>query len=398
MTTGPERGAAGGGAGQAAAGVDADLYRLLVSAVRDYAIFALDAHGHIITWNQGAERFKGYRPEEIIGRHFSTFYPAGDIAAGKPQRELEIAARDGRLEDEGWRVRKDGTLFWANVVITALRDETGQLVGFAKVTRDLTERRASYERSLEDARRLAETEAASRAKSGFLAALSHELRTPLNAIGGYVDLLLLGVRGELTEEQRADLGRIRASQRHLLGLINDLLNLSRIEAGRLTYQTRAVLLGPLVESTCGMVAPQAAAKPLHLEWHDCDDGLAVLADPLKLEQILLNLVSNAVKFTPIGGQVEVSCARRGEMIEVRVRDTGPGIAKDEVESIFEPFVQLGRSLSSVQEGAGLGLSISRELARAMGGELAVTSVPGAGSTFTLTMPATEPPEEPEPSG
>jgi signal transduction histidine kinase len=320
------------------------------------------------------------------------FYPEEDRAAGKPPAELERAKRDGQLEDEGWRLRKDGTRFWSNVIITALRDETGELVGFGKVTRDLTERRAAEQRALEDARRMADVEAASRAKSGFLAALSHELRTPLNAIGGYVDLLLLQLRGPLTDDQRADLERIRSSQQHLLGLINDLLNFSRIEAGRLIYNLRTVAVGPAVETVCGMVAPQAAAKDLELSCRSEDAGETVHADSLKLEQILLNLVSNAIKFTEPGGRVALDYQRNGDMIAIEVRDTGLGIPADQLDTIFEPFVQLGRSLSNIQEGAGLGLSISRELARAMGGDLRATSRPGAGSVFTLLLPAVEPSE------
>jgi PAS domain S-box-containing protein len=199
------------------------LYRLLVESVKDYAIFALDPDGNVLSWNEGARRLKGYEPHEIIGRHFSAFYSAEEKTAGKPQRELVVAAEEGRIEDEGWRIRKDGTRFWANVVITALRDETGTLVGFAKVTRDLTERRAAEQRAINDARCLAEAEVANQAKIQFLAAMSHELRTPLNAIAGYADLIGAGVGGPVTAKQQEYLARIRGSQQHLLGIITDLL-------------------------------------------------------------------------------------------------------------------------------------------------------------------------------
>jgi hypothetical protein len=367
-----------------------ERFRLMVQNVRDYGIFMLDPEGRIISWNEGASRINGYTEEEVLGRHFSLFYTLEDQHAGKPDDELAIAAREGQLEDEGWRVRKDGTLFWSNVIITALRDESGRLAGFGKVTRDLTERRAAEQKAVEDARRMAEVEAASRAKSGFLAALSHELRTPLNAIGGYVDLLLLNLRGPINDEQRSDLERIRRSQQHLLGLINDLLNFSRVEAGRLDYDLRPVPVGEAIDAVCGMVEAQAAAKPLHLECASGDKHLTVYADSLKLEQILLNLVSNAMKFTPPGGRIEVGYRSSAPMVEITVRDSGVGVPADQLEAIFEPFVQVGRSWSNIQEGAGLGLSISRELARAMGGDLRVESTPGEGSTFTLVLPTSPP--------
>jgi len=362
-----------------------EIHRLLVESVVDYGIFVLDPGGHVRTWNEGAERIKGYMESEILGKHFSIFYPPEDAASGKPALELEVAAREGRLEDEGWRLRKDGSRFWANVVITALRDGHGRLVGFAKVTRDLTERRSAELKAFEDALRLAEIEAANRAKADFLATMSHELRTPLNAIGGYVDLLVLGVRGPLTKQQLDDLERIRRNQRHLLGIINDLLNFSRIEAGRVKYDIGPVHLCEVVERVRPMVEAMVAERGLALEWPSGPAPVAH-ADGEKVEQILVNLLSNAAKFTPPGGRITVSCAERDGTVRVIVTDTGPGIPSNQLETIFDPFVQLGRSLSSEHEGAGLGLAISRDLAHAMGGDLGVRSEPGRGSAFTLSLP------------
>jgi PAS domain S-box-containing protein len=363
------------------------LYGLLVSSVRDYAIFALDAGGHIVTWNAGAERIKGYTAEEIIGRHFSVFYPPEDVAAGKTVWELEVAVRDGRVEDEGWRVRKDGTRFWANVVITALRGEDGELVGFAKVTRDLTERRAAEQRAIEDARRLAEAEAANRAKTEFLTTMSHELRTPLNAIGGYAELLALGIGGPLTDDQKDYLERIRRSQQHLLAIVTDLLNFGRIEAGEVTYAVETVQLSAIIDAVFPLIEPQAAARDVKLERGSCPADTFVRADTAKVEQILFNLLSNAVKFTAAGGRVAVSCGAANGQAMLTVLDTGVGIPAEKLEAIFEPFVQLGRSLTTPHEGTGLGLAISRDLARAMGGDITVESKPGEGSVFAVTLPA-----------
>jgi PAS domain S-box-containing protein len=364
----------------------AALYRLLVESVRDYAIFALDPTGHIISWNAGAERFKGYAADEIIGNHFSIFYPAEDLARGKPALELEVTAREGRLEDEGWRIRKDGSRFWANVVITALRDDTGTLLGFAKVTRDLTERVAAEERAIADARRLAEAEGSNRVKSQFLASMSHELRTPLNAIGGYAQLIEMGLSGLVTDQQREYLTRIRTSQQHLLRIINDLLNYSKIEAGKLTYERHPVPLASVIETVTSMISPQATSRGITLRRGECLNDVIGIGDRLKIEQIVLNLLTNAVKFTPPGGTVTIACRNSGENAVITVGDTGQGIPADKVDEIFEPFVQLGRSLSSGHEGAGLGLAISRDLARAMNGDVTVESTPGKGSLFTLALP------------
>ncbi|MGH7553195.1 MAG: PAS domain-containing sensor histidine kinase [Longimicrobiales bacterium] len=363
-----------------------DLYRLLVESVQDYAIFTLDPTGHITSWNPGAQRIKGYTADEIIGQHFSKFYPEVDIEAGKPARELEIAVADGRVEDEGWRVRKDGTQFWANVIITALHDDAGRLVGFAKVTRDLTERREAEQRAIATARRLAEAEAANRARSEFLAVMSHELRTPLNAIAGYAELLSLGLRGPVTEEQQRDLERIRRSQQHLLAIINDILNYSRLDAGRVTYQSEPVTLLSVIDEIAPLVEPQATGRALNLVRKPCDPNAVARADRSKVEQILLNLLSNAVKFTPSGGGITISCASSDDRVSIVVADTGPGIPEEQRDAIFEPFVQLGRSLTTSHEGTGLGLAISRDLARAMGGDLTVESANGSGAVFRLALP------------
>ncbi|MDB4900688.1 MAG: sensor protein [Gemmatimonadetes bacterium] len=363
------------------------LYRLLVESVRDYAIFALDREGHVLSWNPGAERFKGYKAHEIIGKHLSVFYPEED--KWKPALELKIAAAEGRFEEEGWRIRKDGTRFWANVVITALRDKTGALVGYAKVTRDLTERREAEAHALENARRAAVSDDANRAKAGFLAAMSHELRTPLNAIAGYADLLLLGVTGTLTEQQREYLQRIRGSQQHLLSIINDILNFSRIEAGQLQYDIAPVSLCAVVDAVVPMIEPQALSKNLRVD-HTRSSDVFALGDRAKIEQILLNLLSNAVKFTDAGGRIEIACAGVGDRALLSVRDTGAGISAEHLGTIFQPFVQVGRSLTSPHEGTGLGLAISSDLAKGMAGTLEVRSKVDEGSIFTLRLPLSPP--------
>ena len=250
--------------------------------------------------------------------------------------------------------------------------------------RDHLDERAAAERELREAREQAES--ANRAKAEFLTMMSHELRTPLNAIGGYAQLLSLGVRGPVSPEQQLDLERIDRSQRHLLSLINDILNFAKIEAGHVAFDIRAVPLRPLLRSVEPLIGPQLRARDIR--YTDSVDGCdaLVLADEEKARQVMLNLLSNAIKFTPPGGSIAVTCAVDERDVRVTVTDSGIGIAPEKLGAIFEPFVQVERNFASTHEGTGLGLSISRDLARRMGGELAVTSALGAGAAFTLTLP------------
>ena len=233
----------------------------------------------------------------------------------------------------------------------------------------------------------AEAEKASRAKSEFLAVMSHELRTPLNAIDGYAELLELGVRGPITDTQREDIKRIRRSQKHLLSLINDVLNFVRLDAGKVRYEIREFPLDEVIAGVEVITAPQLRARDLRFVRLNCDGDLRVRADRDKVEQILVNLMTNAIKFTEPQGRITLECERVANRVLVRVRDTGRGIPDDKLSVIFEPFVQVSRSAGAPGEGVGLGLAISRDLSRAMGGDLSVESRVGQGSTFTLALPA-----------
>ena len=487
--------------------------RLLIASLKDYAILTMDPRGNVTSWNQGAEQIKGYTEDEIIGRNFSCFYPKEDVEAGKPGAALAEAARLGRSEDEGWRVKKDGTRFWAEVVVTALQDESGQLHGFGTFTRDVTERKR-IENALADSKArlqaivdtaltaivtmdghgvitgwnpraeaifgwsqdevlgnpLAETiiptqhRAAHRAglarylatgegpvlgkvlelsaldsggrefpvelaispatapggsplfvgfvrdisarkqaadaianlnselkianqhKSEFLANMSHELRTPLNSILGFSELLLddTSARYDASTHQKF-LSQINTSGRHLLALISDILDLSKVEAGRMTLKLESFSVSDVVGDVLATIEPIATKKRIAIKADVAAAG-KLEADAGKFKQMLLNLASNAVKFTPEGGMVSMDARRLPEGVEIAVTDTGIGIAQSDIDRLFKEFQQLDSGPGRRQEGTGLGLALTKRLARLHGGDVRVVSEVGKGSTFTISLP------------
>ena len=250
--------------------------------------------------------------------------------------------------------------------------------------RDHLIERAAAEAALHAAR--AQAEEANRIKGEFLAVMSHELRTPLNAIGGYADLIALGLRGPVTGEQLEDIRRIQQSQRHLLGLINQVLNYTRVDSGTVRYDLTSVPVHEALATANALIAPQARSRDLRCSFAECDRSMRVYADSDKLQQILLNLLTNAIKFTRAGGELHITCTERGDKVAISVGDTGIGIAPEKLANVFEPFVQVDSTLTRANEGVGLGLAISRDLARGMGGELTVESTVDVGSTFTLVLP------------
>ncbi len=358
-----------------------ERFRLLIESVQDYAIFMLDPGGYVQTWNGGAQRIKGYAAADIIGRHFSTFYPRADVEAGKCEMELEVAGREGRFEDEGWRLRKDGTRFWANVIITALRHPSdGRLVGFAKVTRDLTERRRAESERL----RLARAEEANRTKDEFLATVSHELRTPLNAILGWAVLLADRVDDPTIAKPLATIRRNAEAQAKL---VEDVLDISRIVSGKLRLEVAPVDLTSVVRDALDVVRPAAQAKDIRFLVDGLDAPATVIADATRLQQVAWNLLSNAVKFTSPGGTVTVRLDHEPTTVSLSIVDTGIGIEPAFLPHVFERFRQADGSPTRKHGGLGLGLAIVRHIVELHGGTVTAASEgAGKGATFVVTLP------------
>lgn len=377
-----------------------ERFHLLVDGVRDYAIFMLDPRGFVTSWNQGAERIKGYRPEEILGRHFSVFYPPDDAAAGVPARGLTVAEREGRFEAEGWRVRKDGSQFWASVVITALRDDKGQLRGYAKVTRDITERKRMQDQLLEAERRevarlrelAEETASLERAKSEFLKLASHELRTPVSVIGGYLSLLGAGDLGTLSEQAKQAVGVMASQAQGLTLLIGQLLEAARLQQGKVILDLEELDLRE-VAATALEWAQKRAGGNHRLTASLPPDPIPVLVDRKRLRTILQSLLDNALKYSPGGGTIVLQVATDQGKAAVTVSDQGLGIPNDQLGRLFDPFGRLVTDETADIAGAGLGLYIAGELARAQGGEIVVDSQLGRGSSFTFSIPL-KPPQAP----
>jgi PAS domain S-box-containing protein len=361
-----------------------ERFRILVENIKDYAIFMLDTDGRVATWNAGAQRIKGYAAHEIIGRHFSVFYSEDQVRSGKCDYELRAAARDGRFEDEGWRLRKDGTRFWANVVITALRDPSGALLGYAKVTRDLTERRQLEEERV----RLAHAEEAVRLRDEFLSLASHELKTPLTVLR----LQLEALRERITAEDRTTLAKLdrsdRAGQR-LTELIDALLDVSRIAAGRFTLHCEPADIADIVATAVDRLHEIAANAGCTLSV--AADHAIGTWDRSRIDQVVTNLVSNAIRYAA-GSPIAVTVERQDHDAVIEVRDQGPGLPDGQIARMFERF-ERGTSMRHYA-GLGLGLYVVRQITEAHGGQVTAENSAGGGARFTVRLPLDTPPHPP----
>ena len=351
-----------------------ERFRLLVDGVVDYAIYMLDPEGTVTSWNAGAQRIKGYSRDEILGRHFSRFYTDADIDAGKPWEELATARREGRAQDEGWRLKKSGERFWARVVVTALYDSDGHLRGFAKVTQDLSERR--HVQDLEDA---------ARQLNEFIATLAHELRNPLAPIRCAVEVM---AKVPATDPaQQAMRETIDRQSAQLARILDDMIDIARVTRGAMRMEQAPVRMAEVVRRALETAAPLIEAGKHRLDVDLPSEPLTVQGDVHRLTQLLANLLNNAARYTPQAGTISVRARREHGWSVVQVRDTGRGIEPDMLKRIFHMFVQGRTPLERLGGGLGVGLALARRIAEAHGGSLEARSEgENKGAEFTLRIP------------
>jgi PAS domain S-box-containing protein len=385
-----------------------DFLNSVLDSSTEYSIIATDLNGTILSYNEGSRRTYGYEPEEIIGAPITIFVPPGQEEHQRSREILRQVRRDGSFSGETERVRKGGKRFAVRMVMTLRYDNEGAPVGYTTVSRDITDRKEleaklrEYTENLEalvDSKtgQLQEANAllerANRLKADFLASMSHELRTPLNAILGFADVLREELTGPLNEQQRQFTRDILESGRQLLNLINDILDLSKVDAGKMKLNAEEVELSGIFDEVQTIVQGMAVRKGLALSFREEPAGLRVRCDRVKLLQILYNLLSNAVKFTAAGGSVRVESERREGAVHFRVIDTGVGIPADALELIFEEFRQVDARLSREYGGTGLGLALTKKYVELHGGTITVESQEGKGSVFTFMIPEVLPGEE-----
>jgi PAS domain S-box-containing protein len=362
-----------------------ERFRLLVEGVTDYAIFMLDPDGRVMSWNAGAQRIKGYTADEIIGQSFSRFYTKEDREAGKPLRTLQTARAKGNSHDRSWRVRKDGSRFMGDVSVTALYDHTGKLYGFAKITRDLTQEQ-----------RIEALETEGRHLNEFLAMLAHELRNPLAPIRSAIDLMR--IRGLDAAKLEWSRGVIDRQTTHLSRLVDDLLDVSRITRGKVTLHKEPLDLAALIERSVEASRPLLEARRHDLKLTLPQQPVRLEADPIRLVQVVSNLLNNAAKYTPEGGTVAVAASVEGDCAVIRVSDNGIGIPADLLDKVFDIFQQGDRELDRPEGGLGIGLTLVDRIVTLHDGSVEARSEgPGRGSEFIVRLPFQSFREEPAPA-
>lgn len=358
-----------------------ERFEQLATEAKEYAVLMIGIDGHLLCWNPGAERLFGYQANEMIGQHFSRFFSPEDVIAGRPEHELLVALAEGRSDGPCWQVRKDGTRFWCQAIVTPLVDENKQTRSFARVMHDLTEGEAAQaQRKRADG--LAE---ANRSKEDFMALLSHELRSPLSPIRNAVQILRQMRTNDPVIEQAGDIIDRQVGQ--MVKLVDDLLDITRITKGKLRLTKEPVELRVIVNHAAETARPFMDACKHDFSVSLPLEPLAVEADPARMEQVLVNLLNNAAKYSNTGGLIRLSVLREGNEAVIRVKDNGVGIAPELLPKIFDLFTQVDGSLGRSYGGLGIGLALSRNLVEMHDGRLQVSSAGlGKGCEFTIKLP------------
>lgn len=367
-----------------------ERYKLLVESIEDYAIFILDVSGYIETWNAGAKKIKGYSADEIIGQHFSIFYTPSDVKTGKPDKELLRATREGHIEAEDWRVKKGGARFWANIVTTALFSASGTLVGFAEITRDITDKKRSKDALVVANKMLKhqhiELEALNNVKDEFVSLASHQLRTPATGIKQFLGLLLEGYAGLLTDQQALYVQKAYDSNERQIDLVNSLLRTAQVDAGRVSLNKTFTNLRVIVEEVIESLQEVFAARQQTVTIYEKGVVSDIYIDAARMRMVLENLIDNASKYTDTGGEILISLAETKTHATISIKDTGVGIPENELKHIFDKFNRIPNKLSDDASGTGLGLYWAKKIVSLHKGTIKVTSQIGVGTEFIVKIP------------
>jgi PAS domain S-box-containing protein len=365
-------------------------YQLLVDSVQDYAIFLLDSSGYVETWNIGAENMNGYTPGEVIGQHISMFYTPNDISEGKPEKELLQTAQELHIETEDWRVKKDDSRFWAVTTTTALYSENGSLIGFAKITKDITDKKRS-KNALIAANRLlkhqhVELEALNNVKDEFVSLASHQLRTPATGIKQFLGLLLEGYAGPLTEQQMAYIQKAYDSNERQIDLVNSLLRTAQIDAGKVILDKSFVTLRTIIDEVVENMREVFTARRQNVEVHEAQPLSNIYIDSSRVRMMLENLIDNASKYTDNDGRIVITLSETKAYVDISIQDTGVGMAEKDLKRIFDKFNRIPNRLSDNVGGTGLGLYWAKKIVELHKGIIKVRSQEGEGTEFLIRLP------------
>lgn len=365
-------------------------YQLLVDSVQDYAIFLLDASGYVETWSIGAQKLNGYTPDEVIGKHISIFYTPGDVEDGKPEKELLRTSQESNIEIEDWRVKKDGSRFWAVTTTTALFNTGGSLIGFARITKDITDKKRSKDALIAANKLLKhqhiELEALNNVKDEFVSLASHQLRTPATGTKQFLGLLLEGYTGKLTEQQMLYVKKAYESNERQLELVNSLLRTAQIDAGKVTLDKSFTSLRTVIDEVVDGMREVFLARRQDVDVYEVEPVIPIYIDEAKIRMMLENLIDNASKYTDVGGRITIQLTETKAYVDISIQDTGVGISETDIKHVFDKFNRIPNKLSDDVGGTGLGLYWAKKIVALHKGTIKARSQVDVGTEFLVRLP------------